>query len=335
MVPGHLASFLTTAKVDMHPVLLVFLAQLYLPESITAFLSKLSPCDVTGPVSAKQIADALLAAVQQLDRQAGQQGPAPAFAARQCLEEEGLEELLGPMAVATRFGLIERRHQTRTTAKGPHGRAAGGGQPLKGTHVQEDTVSTGKIGHVELLLQLLPQRWSVPANALELEQHLSRVEYILHGCAAMESQHVRRHVLWKLALLYLRQPDLEVALVADSAPVSLWARTSPDSTLVGLDSGPQRSKFGPKAVTTHTANIKTVWELIPAVQPDLLCTWAWLFAKALKPSGAVKRATLADVGAFQVAARTIEFNQCGYPPPLSKVIQLASDMRAGGASRSS
>jgi len=51
----------------------------------------------------------------------------------------------------------------------PPSRAAGGRQPLKGAHVQEDTVLTGEIGHVQLLVQMLPQSWSVPATALELE----------------------------------------------------------------------------------------------------------------------------------------------------------------------
>jgi hypothetical protein len=336
MVPVDITAYVTTAKVDMHPLVLLVLAQLWLPDSLTVFIETLGP-DNTRVPSATQIAEALLTAAQK------HENPVPRterarLSARAIFHEQGMQRFFGPSVLASRLGLGKIKQKTRRNTKIEQTKRTELGK-LRGTRQIRRTCKKAKrhtgaltlsepegkqsalqrLGRVEDLLALLPAFWPVPTSLAQLETHLLDLESLFSTFPdyfGFKGHYIRKHVLRKLCLLYLNEPALKSADLESSV---LLAKMAPDKhgllPRAGRTSGEKPSQ----------PSLKDIMAMTPALPPALLSMWACSFHSVLKARGAAEWVAKGDCDRFRDCAASLAWSNGGCPPTPGQVIRAARD----------
>ena len=175
--------------------------------------------------------------------------------------------------------------------------------------------STSDVSRLEELVNSLPLAWPAPRNLHDFSVHLSNLNMVLLSCTEFGDLRIRSHILWKLALLYLHQPEL-ADIDWRIAPPAVWAWTLPD---------PPPCRLNEPALTAWQTEVcgSDILDLVPTVPPTFLYMWAGQFQKALRGRHVVEWVAQGDARTFQEMAASIRRAQGGCPPRLSQVLARA------------
>jgi len=191
MLPGDVACFLGECSLELHPVLLAILTQLWEPYVTQKFVSLTKHIK---KLTGQRLATVFLQVAQSLQQLIDQETIVrKAWLQTQIDQGAGSQRLLGFVAVAQRLGLFRK--------------VAASHLPPTFTFGLADDCTyafTGETQHLDELVAALPHAWAKPASPDEFADFCTRVDADLKGLpswARMGGTFLRPHVLRKIALL--------------------------------------------------------------------------------------------------------------------------------------
>ena len=301
MLPGDVACFVAQCSLELHPVLLTILTQLWEPDVTQKFVSLTK--NMKKPTG-QRLAAVFLQVAQYLQQLTDQEAIVrKAWLQTQIDQGAGSQRLLGYLALAQRLGLFKK--------------VAASHLPPTFTFGLTDDCTyafTGETQHLDELVAALPHAWAKPASPDEFADFCARVDADLKGLpswARMGGTYLRPHVLRKIALLADKEFQWNKTRMMRR---DVWEQCCPDQHAY-LHSIPQGW------------DMRRVAAIAPRISPMYYSMWACLFG-AVTRDPRMREWLQAQVAAqttapFNAAARSLITDMHGVTPAPARVVALA------------
>jgi len=302
MLPGDVACFLDACSLELHPVLLTLMSQLWEPEATHKFSSLTR--NMKKPTG-QRLAGVFLQVAQHMQQLTDQEATVrKAWLQTQIDQGAGSQRLLGFLALTQRLGLFKKVAE-------PHLHQP----PVFTFGLTEDChyVFTGETQQLDQLIAHLPHTWAPPATQNDYWDFWMQVDADLKGLpswAKMGGTYLWAHVARKIILL----ADKGVQWSKTQMRRDVWEQCCPDQN-------------------SHLRSIPQGWDMrrvaaiAPRISPMYYSMWACLFGTVTKDARAREwlQAQVASgtTAPFNAVARRLIADMHGVTPAPARVVALA------------